>query len=215
MAGPLHFYLDLMSPFAYLAHTQLPGLARRHGLDVVYHPVNLPQLKLAAGNTGPSNVTIPIKLRYLLTDLRRWADRYGVPLAFPTSLDSALANKAVLYAADRGQAEPYVTAMWHAVWGAGGDPREPALLARVAAAMGWDAPEVAAFVASPEAERRYAESTKGANARGVFGVPTMVLGDEMWWGNDRLPFLAEFLAASPPHQTDRTEPCGQISGHVQ
>lgn len=198
MAEQLHFYLDLMSPFAYLAHTQLPDLARRHGLELTYHPVDLPVLKLAAGNTGPSNVTIPIKLRYLLTDMKRWAGRYGVPLSFPKSLESALPNKAVLYAADRGQAEPYVTAMWRAVWGEGGDMREPGLLAAVAETMGWDPAELANFVAAPETEERYAKSTRDANARGVFGVPTMLLGEEMWWGNDRLPFFEEFLAAGRP-----------------
>lgn len=198
MTRALHFYFDLMSPFAYLAHTRLPDLARRYRLDIVYHPVHLPELKIAAGNTGPPNVTIPIKLRYLVTDMKRWAARYGVPLAFPKSLDSAMANKAVLYAADRGQTRAYVEAMWLRTWGEGGDLSAPAVLADIGRSLGWAPPEVAAFVASPEADRRYAESTAAAHAQGVFGVPTMMLDDEMWWGNDRLQFLEEFLVVNGP-----------------
>ena len=102
-------------------------------------------------------------------------------------------NKGAFLAEDRDQTARYVTVAWHRVWGAGGDMGDEALLRAVAGDLGWDAGEYLTFTISPEAEARYRESTRAAHQRGVFGVPTMMVEDEMWWGNDRLEFLEEFL----------------------
>ena len=191
----LDFYFDFMSPFAYLAHTQLPALAARYGLRLEYHAIDLPAAKLAAGNTAPPNVSIPVKLRYLVTDMQRWAKRYDVPLAFPKTLKSERLNRGLYFAVDRRCAEDYVRAAWLPTWGQGGDMDDEALIRGVARAMGWDADEFLGFVESPDARERYALDNREAQARGVFGAPTMMLGDQMWWGNDRLGFLEEHLAA--------------------
>ena len=68
------------------------------------------------------------------------------------------------------------------------------LMRAVAADMGWDADDYLAFTVSVQAEARYQAATKAAHERGVFGVPTMIIGEEMWWGNDRLDFVEEYLA---------------------
>jgi len=192
----LDFYFDFMSPFAYLAHTQLPALAQRHGCEIAYHPIDLPAAKLAAGNTAPPNVSMPVKLRYLMTDMQRWAARYGVPLQFPKSLKSERLNIGLYYAADRGQCEAYVNTAWSAAWGRGGDMGDTALISDVARAMDWNPDEFRRFVETPASRERYLEENRVAHERGVFGAPTMMLGDQMWWGNDRLGFLAEHLAAT-------------------
>lgn len=191
----LDFYFDFMSPFAYLAHSQLPRIARKYGCELVYKPIDLPAAKAAAGNTGPPNVRIPVKLRYLKVDLDRWATRYGVPLQFPKSLNSESLNIGTFYAEDRGQAEDYVRTAWHPVWGLGGDMGDAELIRGVARDMRWDPDDFMRFVQSAEAKARYAQGNLDAHQRGVFGAPTMMLGDEMWWGNDRLAFLEERLAA--------------------
>ncbi|ULQ47775.1 2-hydroxychromene-2-carboxylate isomerase [Flagellatimonas centrodinii] len=204
MIRQLDFYFDLMSPFAYLAHQRLPGLAGRYGYTLRYWPIDLPAAKRAAGNSGPPNVKIPVKLRYLKTDLDRWAQRYGVPLIFPPSLDSTLLNKAVFFAIDRDAAEVFVRHAWHAVWGEGSDMSDPALLRTLALALGWDAGEVLDFVYSPEGQARYDASNRGAQERGVFGTPTMMIGDDMWWGNDRLDFLEAFLTGKARQRHEQT-----------
>ncbi len=192
-ARQLDFYFDFMSPFAYLAFQKVPAICREHGLDLRLHVANLPKLKIMAGNTGPSNVSIPLKIRYLRQDLDRWAATYGVPLTFPKSLASETLNKAFLYAAERGQAESFVRAAWSRVWGQGEDPADPALLIDLAEAFGWNPDNLSAWVASKDAADRYEASTKAAHDAGVFGMPTMIIGDQMWWGNDRLFFMEDAL----------------------
>jgi len=71
------------------------------------------------------------------------------------------------------------------------------LLMDVARQLGWSPEELREFVQSDAAEQRYAESTREAIRRGVFGAPTMIVDDEMWWGNDRLGLLEDYLCAHP------------------
>jgi 2-hydroxychromene-2-carboxylate isomerase len=194
MSGTIDFYFDFISPFSYLAHCRLPDIARRHGRAIAYHVVDLAAVKLAAGNTGPTTREMPLKHAYSGTDMQRWAARLGVPIKRPSGYGSDRLNKGVFLAADRGATGRYVTAAWRRVWGAGGDMTDAALMRDVAAELGWDEAEFLAFTQSPEAETRYRLSTRQAHARGVFGVPTMMIGDDMWWGNDRLEFLEQFLA---------------------
>ena len=191
---PLDFYFDFMSPFAYLAFQKLPGICEEYGLELRPHIVDLPKLKLLAGNTGPANVTIPTKIRYLKTDLDRWATRYGVPLAFPKSLDTGAINRAFFRAADKGVDQEFIRLAWNEIWGKGGDPADPAMLEGLATALGWDPKELAAWVASDEAVARLQASTEAAHEAGVFGTPIMVVGNQMWWGNDRLAFMEEALS---------------------
>jgi 2-hydroxychromene-2-carboxylate isomerase len=194
MSGTIDFYFDFISPFSYLAHCRLPDIARRHGRAIAYHVVDLAAVKLAAGNTGPTTREMPLKHAYSGADMQRWAARLGVPIKRPSGYGSDRLNKGVFLAADRGATGRYVTAAWRRVWGAGGDMTDAALMRDVAAELGWDEAEFLAFTQSPEAESRYRRATREAHARGVFGVPTMMIGDDMWWGNDRLEFLEQFLA---------------------
>jgi len=191
---PLDFYFDFMSPFSYLAFQKLPGICDRYGLDLRLHVADLPKLKLLAGNTGPANVTIPIKIRYLRTDLERWAKHYGVPLTFPPTLETGALNRAFFYALDKGNGTDFIRAAWAEVWGKGRDPADPDLLRDLASLHGWVPEELAAWAASGEAIARLKAATEAAHDAGVFGVPTMVAGDQMWWGNDRLAFMEEALS---------------------
>jgi len=193
-SGTIEFFFDFLSPFAYLTQQKLPALAQHYGYALRLVAIDLPRAKLAAGNTGPSNRQVPAKLRYLTADMNRWAQRYGVPLKFPKTFTSERLNKGTLFAQDRGGALEYVTAAFASAWGRGGeDLDDSALLAGLARDRGWSAAEFLDFVDSAEAAQRFEAVNLEAHQRGVFGVPTMLIGEQMWWGNDRLQFLEEFL----------------------
>lgn len=194
--APIDFFFDFMSPFAYLAHGQLCEIADRYERPIAYHPIDLPQAKIAAGNTGPSNREIPVKLRYLLTDINRWAARHHLPVNFPASLDSARMNVGTFFALERDQARDYVRAGFDLGWGQGADIGSDATLTALAEKLGWSASDFLAAVASPEENPAYRSSNTLAHERGIFGVPTMTIGEEMWWGNDRLEFLEEYCRSA-------------------
>jgi 2-hydroxychromene-2-carboxylate isomerase len=192
----IDFYFDFISPFSYLAHQRLPELAARFGYALDYHVADLATLKRLAGNTAPRMVDMPLKLSYSRIDQKRWADRYGVPIAPPPgSHDSSWLNRGTFYAADRNQTPDYVAAVWIRMRRDGRDLAEESTWREVARDLGWKPDEFVAFVRSKASQMRYQEASHDAHGRGVFGVPTMMIGDEMWWGNDRLDFLEDHLKA--------------------
>lgn len=195
MQASLEFYFDFMSPYAYLAFQRLPALAARYSHSVIYKPVELGVLKLAAGNTGPPTREMPLKLAYAMTDIGRWAQRYGAPFSVRPgmSLDSDLLNKGTFYAIDRDEAEAYIRAAWAATYGHGQSMNDEAVIASVAGTLGWDSGEFREYLSSDVAKQRYAAGMDEARRNGIFGVPTMRLGKQLWWGNDRLDFVEEQL----------------------
>jgi len=189
------FYFDFMSPFSYLALQRLPALAARFGYDIDYKVVDLAEIKRLAGNTGPSTRAIPLKLRYAKTDQQRWAKRYGVAIATPAHYDGSRLNRGCFFAQARGQMHDYLMLAFHRVWGEGKSMIDAVMLAEVAAKLGWNADAFLQFTQSGEADAQYRASTAAAHQAGVFGVPTVAIDGEMWWGNDRLDFVEEFMAA--------------------
>lgn len=194
----IHFYFDFLSPYAYLAHARLPRLAAARGQALAYHPVDLEWIKLKAGNTGPKTREMPLKLAYARTDMQRWARLYGVPLTPLRSYASARLNRGTFFAEDRGMAGDYVTLAWSTVYGQGQEMNDDAVLSGIARVLGWDPVPFLTYLSSEEAANRLRESNDAAHAQGVFGVPTMIVGTEFWWGNDRLDFLDQYLATGTP-----------------
>jgi 2-hydroxychromene-2-carboxylate isomerase len=193
---PIEFFFDFMSPFAYLAHGRLCDIADRRERVIAYQPIDLRAAKLAAGNTGPANREIPAKLSYLLRDIERWAERYGLPVRFPASLDSARMNTGTFYALERGKDRDYVSAGFDLGWGQGADISSDETLAALAERLHWPVVDFLDYVADPKQHKGYQTANSEAHRRGVFGVPTMLIGEEMWWGNDRLEFLEDYCQAA-------------------
>lgn len=189
----VRFYFDFLSPYAYLARHRLVELSVRCGWRIEYRSIDLGRAKQAIGNTGPANRDMPVKLAYLAKDLSRWAALYGVGLRFPPNFHSGWLNTGLYYPECQGCETDYVRTAFQHVWGFGRAPDAQETLQAVAGAMSWDPDGFAAFVNSEVGLQAYCESTDEAIARHVFGVPTMVVGDEMWWGNDRIFLLENYL----------------------
>ncbi len=194
MSRTIDYYFDFMSPFAYLSTQRLVDTARKYDFKVDYRPIELARAKLAAGNDGPSNQKIPAKLKYMIADLNRWADHYGIPFNPITGQNSARMNIGTFYAIDRDQAESYVQEGYRLGYVEGGDLNQDSVLEALALSQGFEVDDFMAFLESGEGPDRFEAGNLDAHAKGVFGVPTMMVGDEMWWGNDRFEFLEQFLA---------------------
>lgn len=194
MGATIVFYLDFISPFAYLANCRLPQLARRHGAVIEHRPLDVMQAKLATGNFAPSTRSMPDKARFIRRDRLAWAAAYGVPMRDPKAFRAPRLNVGLLYAHDRGRSQAYCDEAWRRVWGEGGDPDDEGLLREVCRALGWDEEDWLRYVGSPEAAARWGAMQRQAWRDGVFGVPMLVLDGQMYWGNDRLDFLEEQLA---------------------
>jgi 2-hydroxychromene-2-carboxylate isomerase len=193
----IDFYFDFMSPYAYLANCKLPGLAKSYGYRIEYHPIDIPSAKIATGNYGPSNRELPSKIKVLEADLRRWAKRYDVPFRLLPHADVRAWNIGTLYANKKGVAEAYVNGAYGRLWGLGADPGDTLQLRQIAESLQWDPDEFISYVGSTKAQTAFRKQCVLAHARGIFGAPIMMVNEEVWWGNDRLDFLEDYLKANP------------------
>ncbi len=197
MAEPIDFYFEFASPYGYLASTQIDAIAVRHGREVAWHPI---MLGAAFKETGARPLTqTPLKGPYLLHDVPRFARLLGVPLTLPPvmPMNSLAASRACLWLEqdDAGQAKRLAQALFHAHWGLGRDLGGPEAVADVAAGLGVEAAGLLAAVADQRIKDRLKEQTQAAVERGVFGSPFLFVGDEPFWGADRLDQVERWLAA--------------------
>ena len=189
MPRTIEFYYDFGSPASYIAHCRLKGVAVRTGALVELIPILLGAVFKATGNASP--IECPAKGRYVAVDLMRFAARDGVPFAsnphFPINT-TRLMRAATALRGDPGYAR-YVDFAFDAMWHFPRNLGDPAEVAAVLTNAGFDAEAVVARAASPEVKDALRATTDAAIARGVFGAPTMFVGDEMWFGQDRVDWV--------------------------
>jgi len=191
MAHTVEFYFDVGSPAAYLAFTQLGQLSG----TVVYKPMLLGGVFQATGNKSPMEV--PAKGRYMLADLERFAQRYGVPFRhnpyFPINTLLLMRGAVGLQMREPERFLHYTDAVFRAIWTEGQDMNDPQTVARVLQSAGFDPQALLALAADPEVKDRLKALTQDAVQRGVFGAPTFFVGEHMYWGQDRLDFVKEAM----------------------
>lgn len=197
MAKTVEFFFDFGSPTAYLAWTQLPQLAADCGAELKYRPMLLGGIFKATGNASPA--AVPAKGRWMHTDMARWAQRYGVPLAqnphFPINTLTLMRGAVGLQLQQPELFERYCQVVFSAMWQQPRNLGDAAVLAQVLGAAGFDAEPFMALVSDPEVKAALVANTEEAVARGVFGAPTCFVGDAMFFGQDRLEFVREELIA--------------------
>ena len=191
----VEFFFDVGSPTTYLAYTQLPALAAACGAAIVWRPMLLGGVFKATGNASP--VTVPAKGRWMGLDIARFARRYGVPFAFnphfPINTLVLMRGAVAFVQQDEATLRRYLDAAFHALWCEPRNLGDPAVLAQVLTGAGFDAESFAASVADPLVKAALIANTEEAVARGVFGAPTMFVGEQMFFGQDRLDFVREAL----------------------
>ena len=195
MSKSVEFFFDVGSPTVYLAATQLSKIAGRHGAPVLWRPFLLGGVFKATGNVSPA--TVPAKSRYMGDDLERFARRYKVPFLFNPFFPVntlALMRGAVAYQ-QQGRLDQYIEAIFSAMWVTGKNMNEPTIVAEVLDTIGIEAQEFLVAIAAQDVKDKLKSNTEEAVERGAFGAPTFFVGDEMFFGQDRLDFVEAALAA--------------------
>jgi 2-hydroxychromene-2-carboxylate isomerase len=195
----IELYYDLVSPYSYLAYGRIGRICEENGVDLVLRPMLLGAVHKAVGLQAP--IEIGPKARYQAQDIRRWAQNYGVPLEFPDPFPfrTLKTMRAAMFLQEREELEAFTREAFTLYWEEGGAPGglqetdEDGPISSVARRIGVDPEEVLSGAASPEAKQALKAATSEAVERGVFGAPAFFVGDEMFWGNDRLHFVEAAL----------------------
>jgi 2-hydroxychromene-2-carboxylate isomerase len=173
----------------------VPRIAAETGARLVWHPMLLGGVFKATGNASP--VSVPAKGRWMGDDIARWAKRWGVPFAFnphfPINTLTLMRGAVGLLLRQPNDFKRYADAVFHAMWVAPRNLGDAGELAAVLSAAGFDPAAFTALVADPEVKAALVANTEASVARGVFGAPTCFVGEQMFFGQDRLDFVQEAL----------------------
>jgi 2-hydroxychromene-2-carboxylate isomerase len=195
MTHELEFLFDFGSPTTYLAHKRLPAVLARTPAKVTYVPILLGGVFKATGNQSPAMV--PAKGMYMNKDLERFARRFGVTLNFnpyfPINTIS-LMRGAIGYL-ETPRFMDYVNLIFDAMWLAPRNLGDPEVLSQALNDGGFDPADFAARINDGAVKQKLIANTQAAVERGAFGAPTFFVGEEMFFGQDRLDFVEEALAA--------------------
>jgi 2-hydroxychromene-2-carboxylate isomerase len=193
MTKTVEFFFDVGSPASYVAWAQMSALATRRGAEIIYKPMLLGGVFKATGNQSPA--MIPTKARYMMMDLQRAADYYNTPFRFNAyfPVNTLMLMRGAVAYLDSPRFHDYLNTIFTALWVNDKDMTTLAGVAEVLSSAGFDPAEVLGLCERDDVKNRLKDITNDAIARQVFGAPTFFIGDEMFFGQDRLDYVERAL----------------------
>lgn len=191
----VEFYFDLGSPYSYLAYYRLLQMAEQQEIQIVYKPILLGGVFKATGNRSP--IEVPVKGVYSILDMQRWAEYYQIPMQmnphFPMNTLTLMRILTGVQLLHLEKFEQVLKLLFDAMFGTPQNLNEPTVLAEVLKPSGFSVEDIMSMVQSEVVKQKLITETEQAIQRGIFGAPTFFVGDEMYWGQDRLHFVEQAL----------------------
>ena len=206
MTAPIKFYFDYISHNAYLAWTQIHKIAHANGREVEPVPVLFAGFLEHYGHKGPAE--LPAKSLWMVKDVMRKAEQLKVPLRPPAShpfnpIPSLCISTVDMPAVDKRR---LIDAIFRAAWADSRDISDPNVLGAIMTNAGLDAQAIAEQAQSEQVKQALRQAGKTAIAEGAFGVPSMQVDDQLFWGYDDLRYLDMYLQGHDPYDPSRLEP---------
>jgi len=196
----VEFWFDPASTYSYLAAARIDAVAAHHpGVEVAWRPFLLGPIFKAQGlNDSPFRI-YPVKGRHMWRDMERQAKRLAIPLRVPDDAamasfprNSLLAARTAIVALGHPWGHDFVRAVYAAQFGDWLDIADPAVIGGILQSLGQDAGAILAQAQGDEVKAQLRENTARAQALGIFGAPSFTIGEELFWGNDRIEHALEF-----------------------
>lgn len=187
MAARIELFFFIGSTYSYLSVARADAVAARAGIELIWRPFSERTLMREQDNIPFA--TQPLKMRYMWRDIERRAARFGVPFRgiAPYPIDAGeLANHVATLAAHEGWCREFTQAAYRSWFLELRDPGTPEALQQILRTLGRDAPACLARADEDAARSEYLAATERARQLGIFGSPTFVVGQEIFWGDDRL-----------------------------
>jgi len=198
MSDPIEFYIEFVSPYVYVAAKEIEEVGKKHGREVIWRPLSLGHVWKAIGaqNVGPGS--IPQKSKYVMMDSARSAKLAGLPMAKPAvfPVDAKLARLAFyrIAAKDAELAKKFAFGVMEKFWAKSEEITEVEHLAPLAESLGIDKSDLEAAMSDADAKTAMIASTNEAVESGAFGMPWFKVGDQVFWGADRVSHIDKYLA---------------------
>lgn len=202
----IEFFFDISSPWTYLAFHNVGPLAAELGVPVRYRPILVGGIfnTVNPGIYAARDHPVPAKAAYMQKDLQDWARRAGIRIVFPPKVfpvNSVKVMRACLVLEPLGQLLPFARAAFEAYWGDDLDISSDSVLATACGRAGIDAGKVFEGIARQQIKDELKANTDEVIRRGGFGSPTIFVGDDMYFGNDRLVLVREAVIRAVAHDS--------------
>lgn len=198
MAKQVDFYYDFSSPNAYFSCVQIKDVLKRTGATIAWKPVVLGGIFKDLNTTPPMQQSSQ-KAVYMPKDMERWARKYHIPFRFPSIFPmntiKALRGALAVEQMNKDKLVPYIDAVFAAYWAEDKDISNDEVLGEIVTGLGLDRQRFFTLSNSQEIKDALRDITAEAEKRGAFGTPTFFVGEEMFWGKDRLDFVEDELKA--------------------
>ncbi|MFT3801514.1 MAG: 2-hydroxychromene-2-carboxylate isomerase [Burkholderiaceae bacterium] len=194
------FHFDFGSPNAYLSHLVIPGIEERTGVRFRYVPVLLGGVFKLTNNRSPAESMAGIrnKFDYERLEMRRFIERHKLPFTFNPSfpVNTLMLMRGAVAAQRLGVFERYVDEVYKHMWREPKKMDDPSVVKAALTESGLPADELLALVGDAQVKATLADNTQQSVERGTFGSPTFYVGDQIWFGKDRLRDVEEAIVAA-------------------
>jgi len=197
MRGPVEYWFEFASTYSYPATMRVERMAQAAGVPLLWRPFLLgPLFKQQGWTSSPFN-QLPVKGRYMWRDLERICDGLGIPFRRPSVFPRSglLAARVACRFAEAPWLPSFVRAVYTANFAEDREIAEPMVIAELLSSAGQDAAAILEQAQTPETKEALRRQTEQAGRHGIFGAPNLRVGDELFWGNDRLEAGFAWLAA--------------------
>ena len=189
MIKPFEFYFDFGSPYTFLAHNEIRKIEKENSIKIKYMPVLLGGLLKSAGIKA--NVDIPIKGKYMIKDCKLWAEKYGITFKFNSYFPIITLDlmRCVLIAERKDFAQNFINKVFDAIWKDGLNLNDTLILQKLLQNLDINPKTFLVEAAAQKNKDELKKRTEDAYDKGIFGAPSFIINNKMFWGQDRLEFV--------------------------
>jgi len=211
----IKFYFDYISHNAYIAWTQIGEMAQKYNMMIEPVPVLFAGLLKAHSQLGPAEV--PAKLNWMTSNVLRKAALLNIPLNPPAShpFNPLLSLRASLIDIENDKRHELITRIFNGVWVEGRDVTAPEVMMQIFESCGLNGQQAMGECNGQTVKAKLIQNTNDAVNSCVFGVPSMAIGDELFWGYDDFPYLELFLKGEDPIEKMNLPSWGNVKPSAQ
>ena len=189
MIKQFEFYFDFGSPYSFLAHNEIRRIEKENSIKIQYMPILLGGLFEMAGTKA--NADIPIKGKYMIKDCKLWAEKYNIKFKFNNYFPIMTLNlmRGVLVAEKKGFSENFINEVFDSIWKHGLDLNDNQIFEKILKTLNINPKTFLTESADYKIKDELKKRTTEAFAKGIFGAPSFIINNKIFWGQDRLEFV--------------------------
>ena len=189
MIRSFEFYFDFISPYSFLAHKQIRKIEKENAVKIKYMPIFLGGLHNLTGIKAPG--FIPIKAKYMIKDCKLWAEKYDIIFKFNNYFPIKTLDlmRCVLVAEKKNFAQSFINKVFDAIWKDGLNLNDNIIVEKLLKNLGINPKTFLMEAVDPKIKNELKKRTDDAYKKGIFGTPSFIVNNKIFWGQDRLEFV--------------------------